>query len=580
MTTDTIAAMLHPYDDLSNMRCLSLLLYAASVTAILSQAFAAPPATVCAVNGIPRTLPPGFGQDAEEALQDWARSIVNHPEESQAHWYIKERNRTTRVAQAWVSITAGRHGSTLRAAAGSNPYASTMYPHGRQKAASTNSLGEVFSVTKTIAAVCMMKLWESRAFELDDPLTRYVPELEGVQFRIIRPVDMHPNFLTSPEYNAVDPHVYTRTVQGVRYRYYLEPTSPITVRQVLSNSAGIVSGKAAGPMTPIKIISNQLQVEAGATYERATSITLLLTQLGLANSTIAKGGVTKIAYVAFKPGRIFSYHAFHLVPRLAELAYERATGACRHWEQVLDEVVLRPLGMRETFYYIADNKLRTALNRQFMPRTVTNASARTGWSLSSKVPQRISTSAFEASLGTEHAVLLPRARVEIVSAATGLVSSTDELSKLLAMLANVGWDDARGGRFLRTSTVRLMFEPQAPIVDTIEARSHTLPPAETTWRQDNTWGLGIMASVRPLSTAAGFVGEASDVFSYLESFPKAIRWWQGINGVFFGVSLEDGLYFVSQTSVDFSETMGSPDVLRDEIMRARPLAILYDHMLR
>ena len=51
-----------------------------------------------------------------------------------------------------------------------------------------------------------------------------------------------------------------------------------------------------------------------------------------------------------------------------------------------------------------------------------------------------------------------------------------------------------------------------------------------------------------------------------------VAFWQGNAGMFWGLSLEDNLYVVSHS------TAFVPIYLRDEILRAQPLAILYDHM--
>ena len=91
------------------------------------------------------------------------------------------------------------------------------------------------------------------------------------------------------------------------------------------------------------------------------------------------------------------------------------------------------------------------------------------------------------------------------------------------------------------------------------------------FRSDTAWGLGFAVSTRPFSTHPAFVGD-SEAFPYLEDLPASVAFWQGNAGMFWGLSLEDQLYMVSHS------TAFVPIYLRDEILRAQPLAILYDHM--
>ena len=50
-----------------------------------------------------------------------------------------------------------------------------------QKPVSDDTIYRIYSMTKPITGVAMMMLWEDGKFRLDDPVTKYIPEFEGLQ---------------------------------------------------------------------------------------------------------------------------------------------------------------------------------------------------------------------------------------------------------------------------------------------------------------------------------------------------------------------------------------------------------------
>jgi len=50
-----------------------------------------------------------------------------------------------------------------------------------QKPVDDDTLYRIYSMTKPITGVAMMMLWEEGKFSLDDPVTKYIPEFEGLQ---------------------------------------------------------------------------------------------------------------------------------------------------------------------------------------------------------------------------------------------------------------------------------------------------------------------------------------------------------------------------------------------------------------
>lgn len=510
---------------------------------------------------------PGLDDGAQTALEAWATDSINHVIEPRTNWVKGSWYPFANVSQAWVAIQAGRGSTTVRAAAGENAYR-RLYPD-RELKVSTHTLGEVSSTTKLISAVCALKLWEQGAFDLDEPLNNYLPELRGVEWRIIRPVDDHPTFLTSPdEYTVDDPTVTTRLVR-VRggdsplepYRYYTErsPIAP-TARHLLSNAAGVFT---SSPFVGVKALVQQLQEEAARSYANATTATLLLAAFGVVAGS-------KLGLLAWKPGTLWGYSSYHAVPRLLEHAYERAHGVPLRFDEVLREVVLAPFGMESTVFFEADTARREAMDRRFVPQVAVDDSAPNGWVLDRRMLQGVPPSRAAVAARSEYRKLFAgTVPVDFVSAAGGLVSCVDEVARLLRMLAHLGRVPG-APRFLRTSTVRLMATAQAPAYDPVEGRT-VAPAVAPLFRPDTAWGLGLAVSTRPFSTHPAFVGD-SEAFPYLEDLPASVAFWQGNAGMFWGLSLEDNLYVVTHS------TAFVPIYLRDEILRAQPLAVLFDHM--
>ena len=50
-----------------------------------------------------------------------------------------------------------------------------------QKPVADDTIYRIYSMTKPITGVAMMMLWEEGKFSLDDPVTKYIPEFEGLR---------------------------------------------------------------------------------------------------------------------------------------------------------------------------------------------------------------------------------------------------------------------------------------------------------------------------------------------------------------------------------------------------------------
>ncbi|HZX53498.1 MAG TPA: serine hydrolase domain-containing protein, partial [Ilumatobacteraceae bacterium] len=72
----------------------------------------------------------------------------------------------------WL-VTVSRHGKLVHL---------SMYGHRDIEAATpveTDTIWRIFSMTKPITAVLALQLWEEGAFELNDPVYRYIPSFRN-----------------------------------------------------------------------------------------------------------------------------------------------------------------------------------------------------------------------------------------------------------------------------------------------------------------------------------------------------------------------------------------------------------------
>ena len=156
----------------------------------------------------------------------------------------------------------------------------------------------IMSMTKPIVSTALMMLWEEGHFLLDDPISKWIPEYE--------------NMTVLEERDGV-----VRRVPADR---------PITVRHVLTHTAGV------DPQ------SKHLTEE-----ERA----LLRPRATVEESLIARAALP----LRFHPGDEWHYGSS---TNHVALLVERISG--QPLKGFLQERILRPLGMRDTHYYVPANK--------------------------------------------------------------------------------------------------------------------------------------------------------------------------------------------------------------------------------
>lgn len=115
----------------------------------------------------------------------------------------------------------------------------------------SDTIYRIYSMSKPVTGVALLMLWEEGKFQLDDPVTKYIPELEGLQV-----------------YKGMD-----EAGQPI-----LEPVSrPPTMQELMSHTAGFGYGLRGGDYVNDKF--RELQVFASpdmdAFIQRVSSIPLL-----------------------------------------------------------------------------------------------------------------------------------------------------------------------------------------------------------------------------------------------------------------------------------------------------------------
>ena len=163
----------------------------------------------------------------------------------------------------------------------------------------------IYSMTKSITSTAVMMLYEEGAFQLDDPVSEFIPELGGLKVCVGE--------------NAHGPILVGQS-------------SPITVRHLLTHTAGLTYG--FGTDSPVEKM-----------YQEAN--------LFDPNSNLkeAMGKLGELPLV-HEPGTVWRYSVAtdvlgYLVEVLSGLSFDRFLG----------ERVFEPLGMSETGFYVREDQM-------------------------------------------------------------------------------------------------------------------------------------------------------------------------------------------------------------------------------
>ena len=166
----------------------------------------------------------------------------------------------------------------------------------------------IYSMTKLVTTVAALALYEKGAFQLDDPVDKFVDEFKDARVVVSGRKD---------------------TINSV------EAETPLTIRQLMNHTSGLTYGAFdPGPVGQLmrsgKIDFGNLQANLGDTVRRLASIPL-----------------------CFQPGSQWRYGVSTDV-----LGYVIEVVTGKTLLQVFDELIFKPLNMNDTFFEVPINKVK------------------------------------------------------------------------------------------------------------------------------------------------------------------------------------------------------------------------------
>ncbi|MDW7692636.1 serine hydrolase domain-containing protein [Flammeovirgaceae bacterium SG7u.111] len=168
-----------------------------------------------------------------------------------------------------------------------------------------NTLAIIYSMTKPVTGAALMTLYDEGKFQLDDPLSKYLPAFANPQ--VYTGVDAEGNVLTEPA------------------------NRPITIRDITRHTAGFVN---RGDIPGLGKMWNELDI-----YNPEGS----LAEMGKKLSSIP---------LWYQPGTQWEYG---ISVDIQALLVETIAG--KPYKEYLRENVLAPLGMDETRYYVPETDI-------------------------------------------------------------------------------------------------------------------------------------------------------------------------------------------------------------------------------
>ena len=333
-----------------------------------------------------------------------------------------------------------------------------------------DTIFRIYSMTKPVAGVALMTFYDEGRFALDDPLSKFIPEFKGLKVAAGETDDGEP-VLEDADHE-------------------------MTIRELASHTAGLTYGFFS--RSPVDTL-----------YQRADVLDR--------DSTLAEM-IDKLAAIPLRqqPGTQWHYSvAVDVQGRLVELL------AGKPFDQVLEERVFQPLGMKDTGFWVPEAS---------RPRFATLYRQTRGGEL--------------RALPFGEYLQAPR----LLSGGGGLVSTAMDYLRFCQMLLNGGELD--GARVLRPETVALMLDNQLP-----EGHGFIDPRVAT---PGNVFGIDFAIVEEP--------DGATD-----HPLAKGEAWWYGIGGTWFGINPSQHLAIVGMI-----QNMGGAGARRARLQSKR---IVYDAIL-
>lgn len=187
------------------------------------------------------------------------------------------------------------------------------------KAMKRDDIFRIASQSKAITSTAVMMLWEEGKFQLDDPISKYIPEFKN------------PKVLKSFRYSDT-----TYTIVPAK--------SEITIRHLLTHTSGLGYGAIDG--------NEQMKM----IYQKAGTVDLFTTE-----EVTIKEIVKKLATLPLhhNPGEKYTYSV-----GIDVLGYFIEVISGMPFDQFLRTRIFDPLGMNDTWFYLPENKVNRLVTIQ------------------------------------------------------------------------------------------------------------------------------------------------------------------------------------------------------------------------
>jgi len=284
-----------------------------------------------------------------------------------------------------------------------------------------DAIFRIHSMTKPITSVAVMQLVEEGRIHLSEPIAKYIPELANLKVGVERPgADGKPELALVP------------------------PNRRVTIHDLLIHTAGFPYSDAGSSLVHLEYVKAKAGIDDFTSTE----------------DMIAK--VSRLPLL-FHPGSAWDYG---ISTDILGALLERISG--KPLDQYLEERVLRPLGMRDTGFWVdaaRHRRMAEGFERDAQGRQVT--------------------------------YLDRRSRPSMLGGGGGMVSTAPDYARFLQMLLNGGTLD--GVRILSPATVTLM---------TSEHLSGQRGPLD--WLLGPGYGFGLGFAVRTDAGKAPYPGSVGD----------------------------------------------------------------------
>ncbi len=333
-----------------------------------------------------------------------------------------------------------------------------------------NDLYRIFSMTKPITAVAAMQLYEEGGFALNDPVSKFIPEL--AELTLLQD-------------------------DGTR----VPVKNQMTIHQLLTHTAGLSYG--FDPRDPVDKLYQEADLWAAADLDEFIN---KLAQLPL----------------KFEPGEQWHYS---VAVDVTGLLVQRISGL--PFDEYLRAQIFKPLGMKDTFFAVPEQKQARLLPNHFLdPKTL---KAKT-------LPQN---GAAPVPPDTSCYAMCDFTKVTLFSGGGGLVSTMADYLRFTEMLLNDGALD--GTRIIGAKTLHYMLQDHLPAI----AATTELPGL--VGREFRGMGFGLGFAVNNDPVAGGVLGS------------KGEYTWGGAAGTLFWVDPAEQLIAIAMMQL----MVGSPDFRHD-----------------